>query len=91
MFYTGIDLHKNFSHLTTVDEKGMVVEQQKIFNNPEQIVNYFRSIGNTHKAVVESTNGWYWIADLLHGNGIELILANANQGINAISCEPDSA
>ena len=84
MFYTGIDLHKNFSNLATVDEKGMVVEQQKIFNNPEQIVNYFRSIGNTHKAVVESTNGWYWIADLLHGNGIELILANANQ-LKAIS------
>jgi transposase len=84
MFYTGIDLHKNFSHLTTVDEKGTVVEQQKIFNNPEQIVNYFRSIGNTHKAVVESTNGWYWIADLLHGNGIELVLANANQ-LKAIS------
>ena len=37
MFYTGIDLHKNFSNLTTVDEKGMVVEQQKIYNNPEQI------------------------------------------------------
>lgn len=84
MFYTGIDLHKSFSHLTTVDEKGMIVEQQKIFNNPEQIINYFRSIGNTHKAVVESTNGWYWIADLLHGNGIDLVLANANQ-LKAIS------
>jgi transposase len=84
MFYTGIDLHKNFSHLTTVDEKGMIVDQQKIYNKPEQIVNYFKSIGNAHKAVVESTNGWYWIADLLHGNGIELILANTNQ-LKAIS------
>jgi transposase len=84
MFYTGIDLHKNFSCLITVDEKGMVVNQQKIYNKPEQIVDYFKSIGNTHKAVVESTNGWYWIADLLHGNGIELILANTNQ-LKAIS------
>ena len=33
---------------------------------------------------MESTNGWYWIDDLLHGNGIELVLANANR-LKAIS------
>jgi hypothetical protein len=41
MYYTGIDLHKNFSHLTTVDEKGVVIEQQKIYNHPDKIINYF--------------------------------------------------
>lgn len=84
MYYTGIDLHKSFSHLTTVDEKGDVIEQQKIYNHPDKIINYFQKLGDTHKAVVESTNGWYWIADLLHGNGIEMVLANTNK-LKAIS------
>jgi transposase len=84
MYYTGIDLHKSFSHLTTVDEKGVVVEQQKIYNHPDKIIKYFQRLGDTHKAVVESTNGWYWIADLLHGNGIEMVLANTNK-LKAIS------
>jgi len=41
MLYTGIDLHKRFSHLTTVDEKGMIVKQEKINNEPVNIHNHF--------------------------------------------------
>jgi len=76
MLYTGIDLHKRFSHLTTVDEKGMIVKQEKINNEPVHILNYFKSMKDDHKAVVESTLGWYWITDLLHANGLDIVLAN---------------
>lgn len=77
MFFTGIDLHKKFVYLTTVDGNGKIVKQQKIYNDPMKILNYFWSVPGTHKAVVESTIGWYWLTDLLHENGIEVVLANA--------------
>ena len=76
MFFTGIDLHKAFVYLTTVDVNGKIIKQEKIYNDPMKILNYFWSIPGTHKAVVESTIGWYWITDLLRENGIEIILAD---------------
>ena len=76
MFFTGIDLHKAFVYLTTVDGNGKIVKQEKIYNDPMKILNYFWSIPGNHRAVVESTIGWYWITDLLRENNIDIILAN---------------
>lgn len=76
MLYTGIDLHKSFVYLMTVDEKGQTIKQQKIYNVPHEILNYFRCLSDAHQAVVESTIGWYWLTDLLQDHGIDIILAN---------------
>jgi transposase len=77
MYYSGIDLHKRFCFITTVDENGRIIKQEKLKNNQFQILNYFHSIKGQHKATVESTSGWYWISDLLTNDGIPLILAHA--------------
>ena len=77
MFYTGIDLHKKTSYLTTVDESGSVLKQQNIRNRPINFQNYFASISGTHKATVETTGSWYWLADLCQTLSIELVLAHA--------------
>lgn len=76
MLYTGIDLHKAFSCFATLDEKGKIIKEAKIFNNPTEILNYFWSMNDTHKAVVESTLGWYWLTDLLRKHEIEIVLAH---------------
>lgn len=77
MLYTGIDLHKAFSCFATVDENGTIVKEDKIYNDPMEILSYFRSMNDTHKAVVESTRGWYWMSDLFRPTNIELVLAHA--------------
>jgi transposase len=84
MYYSGIDLHSDNCYITTVDEQGSVVQQQRVENIPELIVDYFQSLAGSHQAVVESTTGWYWLNDLLGDNGIELILAHAKY-LKAIS------
>lgn len=76
MTYTGIDLHKSFCYFTTVDRNGNIVNQEKIKNNRDDILTYFQSLDGPLKAVVECTIGWYWLADLLYANGIDLVLAN---------------
>lgn len=77
MFYSGIDLHKNMSVITTIDDNGIIIKQKKLANDEYLILNYFFSIGKQHRAVVESTSNWYWLCDLLNNHGIEIILAHA--------------
>ena len=55
MFYSGIDLHKDMSFITTINEKGKIIAQKKLPNHNVHLLDYFDSIGHEHKAVVEST------------------------------------
>ena len=84
MFYSGIDLHKDMSFITTINEKGKIIAQQKLPNHNVHLLDYFDSIGQEHKAVVESTANWYWLSDLLNDRGIDLTLAHAKY-LKAIS------
>lgn len=64
MFYSGIDLHRDNSMITTINDSGTLVNQQKLPNDEVSILNYFFTMGNEHRAVVEATANWYWISDL---------------------------
>jgi transposase len=77
MFYSGIDLHKDNCFITTINEAGNRVRQERLPNIPASILAYFAALDGPHEAVVECTAGWYWLNDLLEANGIELVLAHA--------------
>ncbi|MEO8399793.1 MAG: IS110 family transposase [Ignavibacteriaceae bacterium] len=77
MYYTGIDLHKFTSYLTTVDSSGKIVKQADIKNVNHNFVQYFSDLGNENITTVESTMTWYWLNDLLTSMNIPLILAHA--------------
>lgn len=77
MYYSGIDQHKQFSYITTVDDDGIIIKQAELKNNDFDILNYFFSLGKEHSATVETTGGWYWMNDLLSSHGINLKLAHA--------------
>ncbi len=77
MYYTGIDLHKFTSYLTTVDSSGVIVKQSNLKNNDFEFVQYFADLKENHKATVESTMTWYWLNDLLVTLKIPLVLAHA--------------
>ena len=77
MFYTGIDLHKFSSYLTTIDSSGTIVKQENLKNLAHNFVQYFSSIPGEHQTTVESTMTWYWLNDLLTSINIPLVLAHA--------------
>ena len=77
MYYTGIDLHKFTSYLTTIDSSGVIIKQENLKNVAHNFIQYFSSIPGEHKATVESTMTWYWLSDLLTSLNISLILAHA--------------
>jgi len=77
MYYTGIDLHKFSSYLTTVDSSGAIVKSENLKNVAHNFVQYFNSIPGEHKTTVESTMTWYWLNDLLSSINVPLVLAHA--------------
>ena len=84
MLYSGIDLHKDNCVITTINQNGVMIKQEKLANHNTSIISHFEQMGKSHKAVVESTSNWYWLSDLLKDNGIEIILAHAKY-LKAIS------
>jgi len=85
MLFSGIDLHKRHSVISTMDDKGEVISQAKVKNRPELLLRYFNNldesspkakVGINHKAVIEATFAWGWLADLLEDNKIEVMLAH---------------
>jgi transposase len=80
MLYSGIDLHKRFSVISTMDDKGDIVSQAKVKNKPELLLQYFNNLDNSsahaHKAVIEATFAWGWLADLLENSKIKVMLAH---------------
>lgn len=77
MYYTGIDLHKFTSYLTTVDSSGNIVKQADIKNVAHNFVQYFTNLGSENITTVESTMTWYWLNDLLSSLNIPMVLAHA--------------
>lgn len=77
MYYSGIDLHKDNSYITTRDEAGKIVQQIRIENDETKLLNYYRMFDDKHLSVIEATSSWYWINDLLETNGLEVKIAHA--------------
>ena len=77
MYYTGIDLHKFTSYLTTVDSSGKIVKEANIKNVNHNFVQYFSDLGKENISTVESTMTWYWLNDLLTSLNVPLVLAHA--------------
>lgn len=84
MFYSGIDQHKRDCYITTYGPDGEIVKQMRVPNSALFIRGYFSQLPGPHKAVVESTGSWYWLADVLEAQGVKLSLAHTTR-LKAIS------
>lgn len=79
MWYSGIDQHKAFCLITTYGPEGPCVKQSRVASTATALQQYFAQFAGPHKAVVESTGGWYWLADAVSALGVELVLAHATR------------
>jgi len=84
MLYSGIDLHRRLIVVCTVDSNGTIIARSRMKTDPTLVSEYFRQWPDQHRAVVECTTGWYWLADLLRSLSVDLILAHAKY-LKAIS------
>jgi len=76
MYYTGIDLHKKTSFITTIDKTGRIVSKGNFKNVESDILDYFVSLTEDPRIVIESMASWYWLYDLLTGHGFSVVISN---------------
>ena len=76
MYYTGIDLHKKTSFITTIDEDGQIVKRRNLVNDEVEILHFFLTLDKDTKVVIESTANWYWLYDLLTAHGMDVVISN---------------
>ena len=62
MLYTGLDLHKSFSCVTTMNNKGEIVGQKKLLSNGE-VVEFLKEFRENMEVAIEATPSWYWLCD----------------------------
>ena len=78
--YAGCDLHARSNYWGIVDGGGKRVFKKKLANEPEQILEMLGRVGGDLVGVaVESTFNWYWLVDLLMGDGYRVHLANPSR------------
>jgi hypothetical protein len=53
--YIGVDYHKKYSFATMINEKGTIVEQVKLKNDPETLIHYAETLPKDSKIALEAT------------------------------------
>jgi len=74
--YIGVDLHKKYSFITKMDEKGNIIEQFKLSNQPQSILHFVESLPPNCKIALEATANWYFFYELLENKIKEIYLAH---------------
>lgn len=81
--YAGIDLHRKYAYVTVMNKEGTIYHQGRYQNRDETLIPALLQLKTPLEATVESTYGWYWLADRLHDATIPLMLAHPKK-VNAI-------
>lgn len=67
MNYVGIDYHKAYSAVATMNERGQLLNEARIpGNSPVAFAQYFHSLDGPSKVVLEGCRNWGVLYDLLH-------------------------
>jgi transposase len=78
MNYMGIDHHKQYSHITLLDEKGEKLNSRRVANLRRELENFLSGIEEV-KAVVEAGRSSYTMVDVLDDMGIEVTVAHPKE------------
>src|SRR6266704_5491476 len=72
----GIDLLRNRSHITVIDEQGELSLSRRIVNDRATFLELLAGLEGESQIAVEATYGWEWLAELLEDAGYEIHLAH---------------
>ena len=75
MLYTGLDFHRSFSYITTMNDKGEIIGQKKLPSNGE-VVEFLKEFGEGMEVAIEATPSWYWLYDHLEEEGFRVKLSH---------------
>src|SRR5574338_1511177 len=73
----GFDVHKRYTQIAVLDEKGQVCQNEKLMHTPGHIEEYLRQFPAGTPVAFETVGNWYWIADAVEAAGCEPFMAHA--------------
>ena len=76
MNYIGIDHHKQYSHMTIMDEAGKVLKAGNVLNIRNEVEDFLEGKAEETKAVIEAGRSSYVMVDLLKDFGVDIRIAN---------------
>ena len=77
MVCIGCDQHKFFCQLAVLDEKGKMIQQQKLYHDDrEALKRYFTSLPQGSEMAIEASGFESWLADFVQDLGIKVHLSN---------------
>ena len=68
MLYTGLDIHRSFSYIITINDKGKFIGQKKLPSNGK-VVEFRKEFDEAMEIVIEAIPSWYWLYDHLEDKG----------------------
>jgi transposase len=74
--YIGIDLHKQTSYVTRMNEKGKIVEQINLSNDADTLRGYLTRLKPDARIAVEATGNWMYLYELIEERCPDLVLAH---------------
>ena len=74
--YVGVDYHKRYSIVTMMDQRGRVIGQSKLSNDPLTLINYVERLPKGSKVALEATGNWYYFYELVEDSGVDIYLAH---------------
>ncbi|MFB0565297.1 MAG: IS110 family transposase [Candidatus Aminicenantaceae bacterium] len=78
MNYIGIDHHRQYSHITLLDEKGEKLNSARVANLCGELENFLSGVEEV-RAVVEAGRSSYTMVDILDDMGIEVTVAHPKE------------
>jgi transposase len=78
MNYVGIDHHRQYSHLTVMDEQGNIVRSRKVSNLRSEVEEFLEGVEDC-RAVIEAGRSSYTLVDLLDELGVKVTMAHAKE------------
>ena len=74
MLYTGVDLHRSSSYITTMNDKGEILGQKRLPSNGE-VIDFLREFNESMEVAIEASPSWYWLYDSLEDEGFDVKLS----------------
>jgi len=76
MNYIGVDFHKSTSYITRIDGKGKLISQSQIFNTPEAINSWAKTLEPGDRVAVEAVGHWMYLYEQLEDSPCEFFLSH---------------
>ena len=79
MYYMGIDHHKQYSHITVLNEKGEVIKAERVGNTRKEVEVFLRDLDGKIEGVIEAGYSHYTMMDLMESEGVSMKIAHPEQ------------